>query len=84
MIRDSRGLADSAAEKLGKAVKALPESEKWRIFIQQAPERRFRGQHIARVLIRVKGDAFPDQLEDWFRSLPKDTFVDRDPLSLHV
>lgn len=84
VIRDSRGLADSAAEKLGKAVKALPESEKWRIFIQQAPERRFRGQHIARVLIRVKGDHFPDQLEDWFRSLPKDTFVDRDPLSLHV
>ena len=84
VIRDSRALADSAAEKLGKAVKALPESEKWRIFIQQAPERRFRGKHIARVLIRVKGDCFPAELEDWLRSLPKDTFVDRDPLSLHV
>lgn len=84
VLRDSPTLANTGAEKLGQAIQTLPESEKWRIFIQQAPERRFRGKYIARVLVRVKGDHFPKVLEQWLRSLPKDTFVDRDPLSLHV
>lgn len=84
IIRDSKSAADQTAQKLGAAVKTLPESEKWRIFIQQAPERRFRGKYIARILIRTKKSDFSAALTDWLRSLPKDTFIDRDPISLHV
>lgn len=84
VLRNTTLSANTDVEKLGQAIQALPESEKWRIFIQQAPERRFRGKYIARVLIRVKKILFTKALEKQLRSLPKETFVDRDPLSLHI
>jgi primosomal protein N' (replication factor Y) len=82
--RDTQAQANKTVEKLEKSLRALPKSEKWRIFIQQAPERHFRGKYTARILFRVKDDVLPPSLTEWLSTLPKDTFVDRDPLSIHV
>jgi primosomal protein N' (replication factor Y) len=82
--RDTQAQANKTVEKLEKSLRALPKSEKWRIFIQQAPERHFRGKYTVRILFRVKDDVLPPSLTEWLSTLPKDTFVDRDPLSIHV
>lgn len=82
--RDTRAQADKTAKKLEESLRALPKSEKWRIFIQQASERYFRGKYTAHILLRIQDDILPPLLLDWLSTLPKDTFVDRDPLSIHV
>lgn len=83
-LRSTTLSANTDAEKLGQAIRTLPESKKWRIFIQQAPERRFRGKYISRILIRIPGNTLHPALEKILLSLPKDTFIDRDPLSIHI
>lgn len=82
--RDTKEQADKTVTKLEESLRTLPKSEKWRIFIQQANERHFRGKYTARILFRVQNDALPPSLIDWLSTLPKDTFIDRDPLSIHV
>ncbi|MBP6889459.1 MAG: primosomal protein N' [Candidatus Moranbacteria bacterium] len=84
ILRDTRTQADKTAKKLEESLRALPKSEKWRIFIQQASERHLRGKYAAHILLRIQEDTLPPLLTDWLLALPKDTFIDRDPLSIHV
>lgn len=82
--RDTQTQANKAVKKLEESLRGLPKSEKWRIFIQQASERYFRGRYTAHILLRIRDDVLPHPLTDWLSALPKDTFVDRDPLSIHL
>ncbi|MBP7811418.1 MAG: primosomal protein N' [Candidatus Moranbacteria bacterium] len=82
--RETQAQANKAVKKLEESLRGLPKSEKWRIFIQQASERYFRGRYTAHILLRIRDDTLPHHLTDWLSTLPKDTFVDRDPLSIHV
>jgi len=84
ILRDTRLQADKTAKKLEESLRTLPKSEKWRIFIQQASERHLRGKYAAHILLRIQEEVLPSLLTDWLSSLPKDTFIDRDPLSIHV
>ncbi len=84
ILRDTRAQADKSAKKLEESLRALPKSEKWRIFIQQASDRHLRGKYAAYILFRVPEGSLPPLLTDWLSTLPHDTFVDRDPLSIHL
>lgn len=84
ILRDTRAQADTTVKKLEESLRALPKSEKWRIFIQQASDRHLRGKYAAHILFRVPDGSLPPLLAEWLSTLPQDTFVDRDPLSIHL
>ncbi len=84
VLRDTQAQADHDTEKLEKSLRALPESEKWRIFVVRASSRHSRGRYVSYIVFRVPEAILPSQLTDWLSTLPKDTFIDRDPLSLPI
>ncbi len=84
ILRDTLAQADTTVKKLEESLRALPKSEKWRIFIQQASDRHLRGKYAAHILFRVPDGSLPPLLAEWLSTLPQDTFVDRDPLSIHL